>query len=71
MKTFMYLLRNDYEFLREIILFLFCLSLGTYKVFFQDTNKTMAIIFGLLLYAGAIVFIWIFIGKFKKSRVVK
>jgi len=61
------ILKNDTEYLREIILLLFCFSLGSYKLFFQDTNQLASLIFGAILYIGAFIYILNLVDKFRNK----
>ncbi|MBB4826366.1 uncharacterized SAM-binding protein YcdF (DUF218 family) [Sporosarcina luteola] len=57
--------RQDDMYLRDLILLLFSLSIGTYKIFFQDTSRIYSVIFGVFLYLAAIVIIRDFMLRFK------
>jgi len=62
------ILKNDIEYLREILGLLVCLSLGTYKLFFQDTNRVASLIFGIFLYLCAFIYVLILVNKFKPKK---
>jgi hypothetical protein len=61
-------LKQDSNILRDVILVLFCLPFGIYKVFFQTTHRINSLIFGSLAIVSAFVVIVSSILEYKRKR---
>jgi uncharacterized membrane protein len=59
--------RRDSDVLRNIILFIFGLSAGIYKLFFQTTHRINSIIIGTVLLLACVLIIIVEIIEFKKK----